>query len=489
MDRKNIFAVTGILLGASILAAAWSSINMSLASIQESLNATVLDLQWMMNMYGITICIFLLPFGKLGDSYGRKYVYLAGVIGLTLACIGAGLASHPTYLIACMGLLGVSGASILTLSQALVVHQFPEEKKSKAIGIWATFVSTSLALGPLVAGLVIHYLSWRYVFLLMTPWSILSIIMICLFVKSEKSTESHCDWAGVILLAGVVGGFVTALLQGPAWGWTSWEVISLFMLAVGALIAFIILELRSKEPLFQTELFAHRGFLFASICNGCSIGFIWATFFFMPLYMQNLLGATAYQTGKQMLLITVPVAVLSFGVSRLYEKVGAKVLLFSGYLILFIAVLSYRVFGLNVFCILAGLGWVLTMGPSATKALSSLPHKLAGMASGMFMTLQEIGGVVSLAIAGVVFRVAADKLLFPKMQEIEKTFGGNAETVISDPSVAEKMIGAEAPLFKLLQKAFSTGYGGVMTFLAVYMAMAMVSSLLIPNSKKKDVAH
>ena len=396
--------IFGILLGMAVLATGWSSINMSLSEIQVDLGASVLQLQWMMNMYGICICIPLLTVGKLGDAYGRKKFYALGLLGLSFACFGASIAQTPQWIILSMALFGLSAAPILTLSQALIVHQYPESHKGKAVALWATCTSLALAAGPLVGGIILRYLHWRWIFLINAILSLISLFFVTRYVKKEVAHSAHCDWSGVLLLAFIVGSLVTAIMQGPTWGWGSWRVLLLFAFAILALLLLITMEKKSREPMFSPTLFSHKGFLFPSLCNGCLIGFVWSVFFFIPLYLQNKQGYSPLETGITMLFITLPVALFSVLVNKLYQKVGAKPLLIAGFSLLFLSVFFQFSLPIQLSCLLMGFGWVLTFGPSASRALMTLPHEMAGMASGMFMTLQEIGGVMGLALSGVVFR-------------------------------------------------------------------------------------
>jgi len=134
----------------------------------------------------------------------------------------------------------------------------------------------------------------------------------------------HCDWGGVGLLAVVIGATITAIMQGPNWGWTSLPELGLFAIAAAGLCRFVAVEKKSKEPLFRPDLFSNPNFLFSSICNSCLIGFIWSVFFFVPIYLQNERGISSLQTGMTMLLITLPVAIFSVSVNRLYEKWSAS---------------------------------------------------------------------------------------------------------------------------------------------------------------------
>ncbi len=342
---KRALGVAGIGLGLMVLGMIWSIVNTALASIQKDLSANVIQLQWMMNAFRIFLCVPLLTIGKLGDGYGRKKLFLLGLFCALVASIVAGFATHIGVLIACMGLFGLAGSSILPLSQALLVHQYPENQKEKAVGLWSIFASLSLACGPLVGGIILNFWGWRWIYWINVPAVVVAIFVVLFFVKKEKEFHKpHCDWVGVGLLPLIVSSLVLAIMQGPTWRWNSYVIIGLFSLCFLSLCAFILLERRTTTPLFRPDLFSHRSFLFSAIPNACLIGFIWVVFFLVPLYLQNLLGFAPIEVGLILLLVTLPVAVLSIPVSKLYRKAGAKPLLLLGFCMLIISALLQALF-------------------------------------------------------------------------------------------------------------------------------------------------
>lgn len=408
---KRLLSVIGIGVGIFVLCMLWSTTNMALASIQNELSASVLELQWGMNVYGIFMCVPLVIVGKLGDGYGRKPIFLLGLVLALASALVAGFARNIHYWIVAMAIFGLAGSINLPLSQALIIHQFPESKKGFAISIWSILSSLSLAIGPLVGGSIVLLWGWRWIYFFTIPPIVIAAILTYLFVQKEtKLHKPECDWSGVCLLALFVASLVMAIVQGPTWGWHSPIILGLFSLALLTLIVFLIIEKRSKQPLFRPDLFLQRTFLCSSLPNGCMIGFIWVAFFLIPLYLQETMHFSPFKTGLVLLLITLPVALLSHSVSKLYTKTGAKLPLVIGFVLLMISALFQAllegILSLGLSCLTLGIGWAFIWGPSITCALTSLSHNIAGIASGMFVTIQELSAVITLAIGGMIFRVA-----------------------------------------------------------------------------------
>lgn len=413
MHIKRLLSLIGIGVGIFALCMLWSTTNMALASIQTELSATVLELQWGMNTYGIFMCVPLVIVGKLGDGYGRKPLFLLGLVLAVISSLLAGFAHNIDLWIVAMSIFGLAGSIILPLSQALIVHQFPESRKGLAVSLWSILSSLSLAVGPLVGGSILLLWGWRWIYFInVAPIALAALLVFFLVAKETDLHKPECDWSGVGLLALFVASLVIAIVQGPVWGWSSPITIGLFLLALLTLTVFIFFERKSAHPLFRPDLFLQRSFLCSAVPNGCMIGFIWVAFFLIPLHLQQVKHYSAFETGLILLLITMPVALLSHSVSKWYTKIGAKPLLLIGFALLMISALLQATFtdvsflSLSLACLTLGVGWALTWGPSITTALTSLSHRLAGIASGMFVTLQELGAVITLAIGGAIFRMS-----------------------------------------------------------------------------------
>ncbi len=488
--------IWGIGFGVMALGMIWSIVNTALASIQKDLSANVLELQWMMNAFGIFICVPMLTMGKLGDAYGRRRLFVIGLTLALLASLIAGFATNIVVLILCMGLFGLAGSIILPLSQALLVHQFPEQEKEKAVGLWSIFVSISLASGPLVGGLILNFLDWHWIYRINVPIFIIVIPLVIFFIKKDHEPHvPHCDWAGVALLAMIVCPLIIAIMQGPKWGWGSIPILSLLGLCILSFFCFIYLEKKTKTPIFRPDLFAHPSFLFSSIPNACMIGIVWIVFFMIPLYLQNIRAYKPLNVALLLLLITIPMALLSTTVSKWYRKWGARPLMLTGFALLMIAALLQSQFvhkdelwPIWLGCLAIGLGWVFVWGPSISCALSSIPHKAAGIASGMFNTLQELGAVTSLAIAGVFLRLSYARFLAPHQAQIDSTFqnipADQTESLLTNPTAAISHVGVDSPILPFLREGFLNGYASAFWFVFILSVLALTLTFFLPRSSK-----
>lgn len=404
-NNKNLIVLTGICLGIAIIAIIFSAINTALAAIKLEFSASVTQLQWVMNAFGVAMCSTLVIFSRLADIYGRKRLYLIGIAGTFVSMLGAGLAPSINWLLFFQGILGFSTAILLPVSQALIANTFPAEERGRAIGIWAAVVGVAMAIGPLLSGFLIINLSWRWIFLISVPLTISSFILVAWFAPESHNTESSkkIDWLGAFLLAITVSCFILALTEGRSWSTLS--IVSLYVSSLLGLAALLITESKAPEPIIRRDLFTNRMFLIASFSNFAIIFFVWASFFLLPLYLQTEHHYSAFAAGLVMLLVTVPLAIFSFVGGHLYKVYGPKPLILLGFFFFTLSAILQLYFSADTnFALIAfstlcfGIGWGLAWGPTTTAALTTLSHQHAGIAAGSFVTIQEIGGNLGLAI-------------------------------------------------------------------------------------------
>lgn len=404
-------AILGIALPIMAVGMNFSIVNMAMSTLQKQFHASVSELQWLLNAFGIFLSVLMVTMGKLADVHGRRRLYFIGTIFVCVASLVSGFAPKLSWIIVSQAIQGMGGAIIIPISQALLSHLYPEEKRSQAIGIWATLASISLGIGPIVGGIVLEALGWRWIFLINVPIAILGLVLILRYVPESKSTHASTtkiDYSGVFLLILTIGSLVVTIMQAPTWGWKVLWTMALFVVS---LTLFILSERKSESPIIRPDFFFRRTFLLSTLANFCIVAFVWGDFFLLPYYLQNVHDLTPFNTGLLMLLVTGPVVLFSSTIGKLYNKTEPKFLMITGFLIFTLSSILQLFFNphtlslplIAAFCF--GIGWVIAWGPSITSAVSSVPRDVAGLAAGAFTTVQEIGGTLGLTIAGTAFRI------------------------------------------------------------------------------------
>ncbi|MCH9644493.1 MAG: MFS transporter [Gammaproteobacteria bacterium] len=410
--RAFILAVAGVCFGVAIGGLIFSELNLAIASMQRTLGASLHGMQWLINIYGIIVCSTLVIFGRLGDMFGRKRLYVIGLVILAAAMAGMGLSQNIGQAIFFQAVDGISSAIVMPISQALVTNIFKDDKKSLALGLWSACIGIALAIGPLYSGFVIHAWGWRWVFYLNVPIILLSIVLVALYCPESKSNEKEIrvDGWGSLSLALSVATIVMALVQFEIW--PLWVTVMLVVISSICFITLLRVERRAKQPIIRKDLFGNRAFVLSSSSNALLIGFIWCGLFLIPLYLQNVFGLSAFHSGIVISIVTTPVILFSFANHRLYHFFGCKRLIRVGFVSLMVSAFLLYCFSKDMSLIVVvcaaltfGIGWGLIWSPSATKAISTLPQQHAGIASGTFVTFQEVGGTLGLAMTLAVVRL------------------------------------------------------------------------------------
>jgi EmrB/QacA subfamily drug resistance transporter len=387
-------------------------VNVALPSIQRDLGTSLPALEWTVNAYTLTFAVLLVTAGRLGDIFGRRRMFLFGVVVFALSSAGIGLAPGDTLLIAGRAIQGVGAAFMMPATLSIVTNAFPPEERGRAIGTWAGVSGLALAIGPVVGGALTEYVSWRAIFFLNVPVAV-GAVAVTLFAAHESrddTVERRVDVPGIAALSLALTGIVLALVEGNRWGWGSPAIVALLAGAAVALIAFVGIERRVRAPVVDFTFFRSRTFLGANLA-GLIVSFaMFSMFFFLALYMQNILGYSPLQAGVRFLPTTLLVITTAPIAGRLADRIGSRRPMTAGLLLVTLAILlTTRIdvssgYGrLVVPLAVMGVGLGLTMAPMSTAAMNAVSTTKAGVASGVLAMSRMVGGTFGVAVLGALF--------------------------------------------------------------------------------------
>ena len=336
----------GTVTGRSVIAAAvlgsgmafldGTVVNVALKTIGNDLDATFEQLQWVTNGYLLSLASLILLGGSLGDRFGRRRVFVIGVVWFAAASALCGLAPTPEVLIAARVLQGVGGALLTPGSLAMIQGAFAAEDRAPAIGAWSGLGGIAAAIGPFVGGALIDYASWRWIFLINLPLAVVTVLIAVRFVPETRDphASSHFDWWGAILASLALGGTTYALIE---WGGTAAVVAA--VLAVLTAVGFVVVERREPEPMLQLELFGDRTFSASNAMTFLVYGALGAMSFFLTLQLQTVLGYSALEAGIAFLPMTVVMLFLASAGGRLAVRIGPRIPMTVGPVIMGVATL------------------------------------------------------------------------------------------------------------------------------------------------------
>jgi EmrB/QacA subfamily drug resistance transporter len=402
-------------------------VNVALPSIQKDLGASLSALEWTVNAYTLTFAVLLVTGGRLGDIFGRRLTFLIGVVVFALASATAGLAPSDGVLVVSRAVQGIGGALMMPATLSIITNAFPAEERGKAIGTWAGVSALALAIGPVVGGFLTESVSWRAIFFLNLPVAA-GAVLITLAAAHESrdpSVPRTVDYAGVGAITVGIGALVLALVEGNSWGWGSPQVIGLLVLAVAGLVTFARVEQRVRFPMVEFGFFRSRTYLGA---NGVAfiVSFaMLAMFFFMALYMQNILRYSPLEAGIRFLPSTVVIIFTAPLAGRLTDRIGARLPIAVGLSLASVALFmqsqvtadtSYSY--LLPWFSLMGLGMGLVMSPMSTAAMNSVHVAKAGVAGGILSMSRMVGGTFGVAAVGALFQHLSDDRLRSRLSDL-----------------------------------------------------------------------
>ncbi len=386
-------------------------VNVALPSIRRDLGISISELEWVVNAYALTFGVLLLTGGKLADMLGRRAIFIAGLVVFTGASLWCGLAGGAASLIAARTVQGVGAALMNPATLSIITATFPPRQRGTAIGIWAGVSALALAIGPLVGGLITERVNWNWIFFINVPIGIVAIVAAFLLIKESRDTsaEQRPDVAGLATSAIFLFSLIYALIEGNSYGWGSARILGAFAIAAVSLAAFLVLEARQRLPMLDLSLFRNRTFSGANTTMLLVALAMFGVFFYVSLYMQQILRFSPIQAGASFLPMTVLIILFAPLAGRYSDRIGSRALAGTGMLLLAVSLFLFSRLGVHSDfwhllpgMLVGGTGMALTMTPTTAAAMSAVSRDKAGVGSAVINSMRQVGGSLGIAVMGAI---------------------------------------------------------------------------------------
>jgi EmrB/QacA subfamily drug resistance transporter len=475
--EAQLWIVVATILASSMAFIDSTVVNVALPAVQGNFHATVVQVQWVVESYGLFLGALILVGGSLGDMFGRRLIFVVGVAVFAVASAACGVASSINQLIAARSIQGVGAALLVPGSLAIISTSFDEESRGRAIGTWSGFTAITTATGPVLGGWLVEHSSWRWVFFINLPLAAAVIgISFWRIPESRSATEGHVDWLGALLAVVGLGGLIAGFIESVSLGWRDPLVCGSVIAGVSCLIAFVMVEARVASPMLPLSLFASRSFLGSNLLTLLLYGALGIFFFLFPLNLIQVQGYSATATGAAIL----PLILLMFFLSRwsggLVARYGPTIPLLVGPLI---AGLGFAMFAMasigesywRIFfpaMIILGFGMAVTVAPLTTVVMNSVSQDRVGTASGINNAVARVAGVLAVAVLGVVILKAFSVRLNQSLAQLVLSPGILQELHTGEIELAALQVpggldaGTSSAIKKAIGEAFVFGFRIVM---------------------------
>ena len=491
------WTLTAVCLGTFMLLLDITIVNVALPDIQRALRSSFSDLQWVVDAYALTLASLLLTAGSLADMYGRRRLYLVGLVVFTSASLLCGTAGDTLFLQLARGLQGVGGAIMFSVSLALLADAFRGKDRGTAFGVWGAITGLAVAIGPLLGGLLTSGLSWRWIFYVNLPIGLLAVgITLRKVAESRAPHARRPDWPGFVLFTAALSSLVYGLIESNERSFTDSLVLTCLASAGVLLILFVLVELRRAEPMFDLGLFRLPTFTGGSVAAFGMSASIFALLLYLVLYIQDVLHYSALATGVRLLVLSGGTLVTSTIAGRLSSRMPVRFLIGPGLLLIGVGLLLMR--GLDAGSswthlvpglIVAGAGVGIVNPPLASTAVGVVAPQRAGMASGINSTFRQVGIATGIALLGSLFSNKVSAEVTSRVSGVPGLTGRGPEIVSAVRSgsignvINQLPAGSRGPVAEIATAAFAAGLDWIMLVAAIIALASGVVSLAAIRGK------
>jgi EmrB/QacA subfamily drug resistance transporter len=416
-ENRKWWTLAAVAFGLFMIMLDNTIVNVALPAIERDLGVSLSQLEWIVTGYALTFAALLLTGGKLADLYGRRLIFVVGLAVFTLASLACGLATSGDVLIAARIVQGVGAALMNPATLSIISATFPPRERGTAIGIWAGVSALGLAIGPLVGGLLTEHGHWSWIFYVNVPVGILAIAASFLFIDESRDTSEvqRLDLPGLLTSGLGLFALTYGLIEANTYGWTSGRILAAFAAAAVLLAAFVALELRRRVPMLDLSLFRNGTFTGANLVVLLVALAMFGVFFFVSLYMQNILGYSAVEAGAAFLPMTLLIILIAPIAGRTTDRIGSRWLMTAGMVLIGLQLLYFSTLGVEAdfwsllpAFLVGGAGMALTMTPSAAAAVRAVPTDKAGVGSAVINSSRQVGGALGIALMGAIVAASVD---------------------------------------------------------------------------------
>jgi EmrB/QacA subfamily drug resistance transporter len=493
------------ILGSSMVFIDGTVVNVALPALQASLHASVIDVQWVVEAYSLLLSALLLLGGSLGDHYGRRRIFIAGVILFSLASAWCGFAVNIGHLILARAVQGAGGALLVPGSLAIISASFDEANRGRAIGTWSGFTAITAAIGPVIGGWLIEHISWRAVFFINLPFALIVLLLSFRWVPEtrDEMQDKQLDWLGAALATLALGSLVYGLIESSRLGFSHPAVVCASIGGILLLLAFIVVERHARNPMLPLSVFRSRDFAGANLLTLLLYSALGGTLFFLPLNLIQVQGYTATAAGAALLPFILIMFLLSRWSGGLVQRYGAKLPLIIGPLIAAAGFALFTVPGVRAdywskffpATVVLGLGMAISVAPLTTTVMNAVPRNRVGVASGINNAVSRTAGLLAIAVFGIIMLHTFNRSLEGQLSNLNLPLKVGHSLTEQRLNLAAATLPQEIEpqlrdsIRKAIEESFVQGFRQVMLVGALLAVASGITSLFLIGGRPKPLPN